>query len=250
MSKITQVGTKRVCRGAVLGAAVLCASLGATALAQPEAQPVVLDRVVAVVNAQIILASDVENELRLAALEPEGPGGTQPTAQQALDELISRALIQQQIRQEDADASEPTPDQIQQRLTELRKELPACMRFNCVSDTGWKAFLNAHDLTEEQVDRYLHGRLEILTFIENRFRQGIRIEPQEIEDYYKNTLLPQYPQGQQAPKLENVSPRISEILLQQRVNAMFDAWLENLRKQGDIELVNSAASTISTGASR
>ncbi|MGA2538606.1 MAG: hypothetical protein ABSF53_21540, partial [Terracidiphilus sp.] len=29
-----------------------------------------------------------------------------------------------------------------------------------------------------------------------------------------------------------------EILLQQRVNVMFDDWLSNLRKQGDIEVLD------------
>ena len=41
-------------------------------VAQP-ANAVVLDRVVAVVNNQAILASDVNDEIRLAVLDPAGP---------------------------------------------------------------------------------------------------------------------------------------------------------------------------------
>ena len=37
------------------------------------ASPAVLDRVVAVVNNQAILASDVDDEMRLAVLDPAGP---------------------------------------------------------------------------------------------------------------------------------------------------------------------------------
>jgi hypothetical protein len=83
-------------------------------------------------------------------------------------------------------------------------------------------------------------RLEILRFIETRFRQGIRISQQEIEAYYRNTLLPQYKPGSKIPPLEAVSARIEEILLQQQVNALFSAWLENLRKQGDVEILDPA----------
>jgi hypothetical protein len=76
-----------------------------------------------------------------------------------------------------------------------------------------------------------------------RFRQGIRITPDEIETYYKETLLPQYPAAQTPPPLQEVSSRIEEILLQQRVNQLFDDWLANLRKQGQIEVLDPALET-------
>jgi hypothetical protein len=112
------------------------------------------------------------------------------------------------------------------------------VRQNCASDEGWKLFLTAHHLTPERVESYLRYRLEILRFIERRFRQGVRITPQEIETYYHDTLLPQYRQGDAIPTLDKVSPRIQEILLQQKVNILFDDWLENLRKQGDVEVLD------------
>jgi hypothetical protein len=129
------------------------------------------------------------------------------------------------------------------RLAEIRKELPACVRLNCASDAGWKAFLASHGLTAERVDSYLRFRLEILRFVEQRFRQGIQITAQEIESYYHDTLLPQYAVGEATPTLDKVSQRIQEILLQQQVNVLFDEWLENLRKQGDVEVLDPALAT-------
>jgi len=207
--------------------------------AQP-AGPVVLDRVVAVVNNQAILASDIDDEIRLSVLDPGRGGLVALTRITALDQLIGRALIQQQIRQEDLESSSPAQTEVDARLAEIRKELPACVRQNCASDEGWKAFLAAHGLTQEHVETYLRYRLEILRFIERRFRQGISIQPQEIQTYYHDTLLPQYAKGEPIPPLEQVSARIEEILLQQRVNALFDDWLGNLRKQGDVEVLDPA----------
>ena len=40
--------------------------------------------------------------------------------------------------------------------------------------------------------------------------------------------------------MQRVSPRIEEILLQQQVNLLFDEWLTNLRKQGDVEVLDPA----------
>jgi hypothetical protein len=226
----------------------VCLAAAGTARAQPAqpASPVVLDSVVAVVNRHAILASDIDDEIRLSVLDPDRVGQGVLNRRRALDQLISRALIEQQIRREEAQAAEPSADDVNARLTEIRKELPACVRQNCASDAGWKAFLVAHDLTPERIDAYLRYRLEILRFIEQRFRPGIRIAQQDIETYYHDTLLPQYAPGETVPPLVKVAPRIEEILLQQQVNVLFDEWLTNLRKQGDVEVLDPALQTPET----
>jgi len=209
--------------------------------AQP--QPVVLDRVVAVVNDQAILATDLEEEIKLAVLDPGEAGLGILSPQRALEQLIGRALIQQQIRQEDERAADPSQEKVNARLQEIRTELPACVRQHCASDAGWKAFLEAHGLTEQRVENYLRYRLQILGFIEMRFRQGIQIPPAEVERYYHETLIPQYAPGEKQPPLAAVAQRIEEILLQRQVNALFDDWLKNLRQQGDIEVLDPALET-------
>ena len=217
----------------VLLVAAATASLTQTQLSTP---PSVVDRVVAVVNNQAILLSDIGSEQRFAILDPKVARHLTP--QDALQRLISRTLIQQQIRQEDIEAAQPSNDDVQARLHQLRTELPACVAMNCASDGGWQKFLTTHGLTARQVEDYLRLRLEILRFIEIRFRQGIRISPQDTEAYYRDKLVPQYPKGAAIPPLSDVAPRIEEILLEEQVNTFFTAWLDNLRKQGDVEVLD------------
>jgi hypothetical protein len=212
----------------------------AWAQAPQPAAPVVLDHVVAVVNNHAILASDLDDEIRLSVLDPGRVGLDVLTRKTALEQLIARALIQQQIREEDLQAADPTEAEVDARLAEIRRQLPACVHQNCGTEAGWKAFLAANGLTSERVEAYLRYRVEILRFIEQRFRQGIRISPQEIETYYRGTLVPQYAMGEAVPPLDKVSPRIEEILLQQKVNVLFDDWLTNLRKQGEVEVLDPA----------
>lgn len=234
-----RLGELRAC--ARRGWLVLCLAAPPMLCAQtPQGSaqsPVVLDSVVAVVNRHAILASDLDDEIRLAVLDPNSAGQTL-TRPHALEQLISRALIEQEIRQEDAQAAMPAQSEVDARLAEIRKELPACVHENCATDAGWQAFLAEHNLTAERVTAYLRYRLEILRFIEERFRPGIRIPDQDVAKYYNDTLLPQYAPGEAAPPLEQVAPRIEEILLQQRVNALFDDWLTNLRKEGDVEVLD------------
>jgi len=238
------------CSDSLVACLAVCLVLAGPAQALAQAPqppvPVVLDRVVAVVNNQTILSSDLDDEIRLSVLDPGRAGLGVLTRKRALEQLIARALIQQQIRQEDAQAAAPTQAEVDARLADIRKELPACVRQNCASEAGWKAFLATHGLTPERVDTYLRYRVEILRFIEQRFRQGIQISPQQIETYYHNTLLPQYSAGEAIPSLSKVAPRIEEILLQQQVNLLFDEWLQNLRKQGEIEVLDPALETPET----
>jgi len=207
-----------------------------------------LHSVVAVVNGQVILQSDIDDDIQLSVLDPvPGVPGTL-TRQRALEELISRALIQQQIRQGDLAAVLPSEAEVAARLDEIRKQLPACVRANCSTDAGWKAFLIAQGLTQYRVEAYLRNRMEILRFIEQRFRQGIQIGEQQIETYYHDTLVPEYPAGTSIPPLKEVSKRIEEILLEQQVNELFDNWLDNLRGQGDVEILDPSLEAARTPA--
>jgi hypothetical protein len=241
-------------RAAWLLALCLAATTAAFCRAQSDqtASPVVpapfvvIDRVVAVVNKHAIVASDIDDEIRLSVLDPDLVGQGALSPQRALEQLISRALIEQQIRQEDMQAIEPSQDEVDARLDQIRKQLPACVRQNCAADAGWNAFLSAHGLTPQRVESYLRYRLEILSFIEQRFRQGIQISPQQIDSYYHEILLPQYAPGEAVPPLDQVAPRIQEILLEKQVNVLFDAWLTNLRGQGDVEVLDPALESAPT----
>jgi len=227
-------------RIAIAAALALAATAGQSLPVSSQASSgVVLDRVVAVVNNQAILSSDLDEEMRLAVLEP-GDGSGEITPAVALDHLISRALIQQQMRQEEILRAEPAPAVVAARLSQLRADLPACVRAKCSTAEGWQAFLAAHRLDEDRVERYLANRLQILSFLEQRFRTGMRVSREDIEAYYRTSLLPQYPAGEKPPPLDAVAPRIEEILLQQRVSALVGDWLTSLRRQGEIEILDPA----------
>jgi len=245
--RLLPLGTMPALLACVLSAPTPTPQPTAAPSAAGSADSITLDRVIAVINRQVILQSDLEDEMQLSVLDPSTNGNARDTKQQALDRLISRTLIQQQIQQENIPAAEPTPAEIAARLKEIRSDLPACVRADCASDAGWNAFLAHHELSPVRVEKYLRTRLEILSFIELRFRQGIRITPEDVESYYRETLLPQYPSGQAPPPLQQVSSRIEEILLQQRVNALFDTWLSNLRSQGQILVLDPTLQRASAG---
>jgi peptidyl-prolyl cis-trans isomerase SurA len=199
-------------------------------------QGIELDRLVEVVNDDVILESDIDEERRLAAFQPFRDASTNTSREQIVDRLIDRTLILQQARLQPED--EVTDQQVDEQLTALRKEIPACKQYHCETDEGWQKFVTAQGFTMEELRRVWHERMEVLRYIEVRFRSGIHIEDSEIRDYYEKTLLPQYArQNATAPKLEAISNRIQEILLQQRVSNLLDDWLKSMRAQGTVRSI-------------
>ncbi len=203
---------------------------------QGTAAGVVLDRIVAVVNDDIVLESDVEEEQRFAAFQPLTEPSGSFTRARAVERLINRDLILQQLK---IQPQAPVTDkEVDDQLMQLRKEMPACKVQHCETDAGWQSYVTQHGFTVQELRERWKERIEVLRFIEQRFRMGIRIAPDEIKSYYDKTLLPQYAkQNVKPPKLEAISDRIQEVLLQQQVSSLLGDWLKSLRAQGTVRIV-------------
>jgi peptidyl-prolyl cis-trans isomerase SurA len=200
-----------------------------------------LDRVVAIVNGDLILDSDVDQELRLEELEPYGESnngrskGTLRT--QAIERLINRDLILQQAKLQPGD--DITDAAVTKELEALRKNIPACKEYQCATPAGWQKMLASYGFTDAELRKRWEQRMIVLAFIEQRFRMGIKITQPEINAYYTKTLLPQYAERHATPPpVDSISDRIQEVLLQQRVSHLLNDWLQSLRAQGSIVLLH------------
>jgi peptidyl-prolyl cis-trans isomerase SurA len=195
-----------------------------------------IDRVVAVVNGELILESDVNEERRFAAFQPYSNPSTTFSRADAINRLIDRTLILQQAGEQAAAAISDAA--LDADILELRKAVLACKAYHCETDAGWQTFLADHGFTEQEFRGRWRDRMETLGFIEERFRMGIRINPSEIADYYQKSLLPEYAERNVTPpKLDTIHDRIEEILLQQQVGKLLDDWLKTLRASGNVRMV-------------
>ncbi len=200
-----------------------------------QATPIMLDRVVAIVNNDLVLQSDVDAEERFAAFHPTSE--TEPVSRDKLiDRLIDRALIFQQM------ALQPSPpvtdEEVNAELSTLRKLIPKCAAYHCDTEAGWKKFVDDQGFTLEELTERWRQRIEVLRFIEERFRMGIRILPADIDLYYTKTMIPAYEKEKApAPAEATIADRIQEILLQQRVDTLLDDWLTALRAQGSVRIL-------------
>jgi len=202
---------------------------------------VTLDRVVATVNSDLILESEVDAEERFAAFQPFSE--PRPvTRDRVIERLIDRALILQQMAlQPQAPISD---EEVDAQLSTLRKAIPKCAVYHCETQEGWEKFVAAQGFTVDEVRERWRQRMEVLQYIEERFRSGIDITQAEIDDYYQKTMLPTYQKEKATPPAEaSIADRISEILLQQQVDKLLDDWLTALRAQGGVVMMKAGEET-------
>jgi hypothetical protein len=208
--------------------------------ANSSTTPVVLDRVVAIINGDVLLESDVQEELNFAKLEPVGIPSGSDSLRRAARRLINRTLILQQMKEQQTGINVTDSDIVKQ-LAEVRKNLPSCRQYDCNTEAGWKAFLAANNLAEQDVIDHWRQRIEILRFVDIRFRTGIRITKQEVADYYEKSIVPGYARAKEkAPPVETLTPRIQEVLLQQHVNGLLQDWMRTLRQEGSVQILDPA----------
>jgi peptidyl-prolyl cis-trans isomerase SurA len=196
---------------------------------------VVLDRLVAVVNGDVILESDVDEERRFEEIQPYR-AAADSTRAKIIERLVDRTLILQQAVLQPEDAVSDM--ELDAQLATLRKDIPACKQYHCETDEGWEKFLGDHGFTVEEFGSRWRQRMQLLKFIEVRFRNGVKVKDDEIQTYYEKTMMPEYAKRNMTPPpLETVKKRIEEVLLQQQVSALLEDWLKSLRAQGSVRIM-------------
>lgn len=187
-----------------------------------------IDRIIATVNHRPVLLSEWEDGLRFEAFsQGRLPQTFTPEDCNAvLTRLIDRVLLLQQMQ---ADYS-PSTEEINARVVEIRKQLGVEN-----SDLVWHQLLAQYGLTPMDLQSAVANQMLIMRFVDLRLRPTIRVDRQDIDQYYRDTLLPEMKKAGTEPQSEEqLTPRIRELLVQQRMDAVLDDWLANLRAQSEI----------------
>jgi hypothetical protein len=201
------------------------------ASARPSPAADLLDRIVATVNGRIILQSDWDAAIQYAALIDGRPADqvSPQTRKAALDRLIDQELLREQMRS--SEVKRATPQEVVRRIQEIRQQHPEAR-----DEQGWHNLLAHYGLTEDELRQRVTLQLDLDRLVDLRLRPGVNIDSSSIESYYNQELLPQLRQlGQKEVPLAEVTPKIKELLTQEKVNQLLVAWLQNLRSGSEIQ---------------
>jgi hypothetical protein len=200
---------------------VLAAVLVTNAAGLLAAQDVV-DRIVARVENDIILLSDV----RALSRYQQFLDGKSETDGQILDRLIDQWIVRTE-----ADVSrfrQPTEADINLSLERLRKSF--------ASAEEYEARKKQAGLSDVEIREMAAAQLYLSNYLDSRFRPGVQIDPKTIEDFYEKSVVPRAKaRGQEPPPLEDARELIQEALVQRGINDQADQWLIESKARLHIE---------------
>lgn len=210
-------------RRLLLALALLAFPAAPAAAAEGDAR--VVDRVVAVVDEDPILASDLERAIRLGLIERRTGESDAALSRRALDGLIADRLRQHEVGR--FGYEEVPVEEVDAQVARLRARFAA--------PGGLEAELARLGLDEAALRQLLARQLAALAFIEERLGPRVFVGVDEIRRYYDERLVPELDaRGETPPPLDQVRESIRAVLREQRLNQEIERWTEELRREADV----------------
>ena len=187
----------------------------------------IIDAVVATVSRQPVLQSEWDDATRFEAFMQQKPLSAISDRDRvsALQRLIDRRLLEVQMNNPNYLA--PSAEELRSAVAKLRAQIAAAK-----DEAGWQAILAEYSFTQREIENHLRAETQMMNFVEVRLRPAVHIRPEEVEAYYRAQVLPDLEKaGVKMVTLQEVEPKIRELLVQQHMDELLDAWLHNLRQQ-------------------
>ncbi len=186
-------------------------------------EAVVLDRVLAVVNGEIISLSEVESELIFFdQLNPDQEKRFSDSVIQAeTQKLIDHKLLLAEAKR--FDVEDPTPQKIQKKLEEIQK------RFSTTA--SFEKALRQNAMTLEDLKQKITEHLIVDGFIDQRIRFFVIVLPEEISHYYAENQA-----DFQGKSFNEVEKDIERILLEQKEVKKLEDYLRILKNKASIQI--------------
>jgi hypothetical protein len=189
-------------------------------LAAVTPQAEVVDRIVAVVDDDPILLSDVERALAVGVVD----GSTRPEQRQrvALDRLIDVRLRYHAVAR--SGVIQVDREQVDAELARVRQRL---------GDPD--ARLRELGLDDQRLRGIVRQQLELRTYVEERLGARVFISLDQVRDHYERVLRPALQaRGAPVPDLAEVREEIRALLREEAIDRELVSWTEELRRQADI----------------
>jgi hypothetical protein len=181
-----------------------------------------IDRIVARVETDIILLSDVR-QLSRYQMFLDGKA-------QSDEEILNRLIDQWIVRNEASVARFPQPSEedVNRSIERLKRSFSSPQEF--------EARQKQSGITDDEIRRFVRAQLYLSNYLDSRFRPAIQIDEKDIGDFYKTRVVPRAEsRGQTPPTLDNARDFIQEALVQRAINEQADRWLKESRTRVRVE---------------
>lgn len=193
-----------------------CAIAGVATNAQQ-----VVDRIVARVEEEVILQSDVEQLARFQMLVD----GKAESEAGILDRLIDQWIVKKEA---EASRFPPASDaDVERGMQRLQRSFAKKEDFD--------AQRRKVGLSEEDTRQIVAAQAYLGNYLDSRFRPTVQVDEKAIQDFYDKAVIPRAKaRGQEPPTYEAARDVIQEALIQQGINQQADKWLQESRTRLNI----------------
>ncbi len=185
------------------------------------------DRVLAVVDEDPILQSELERVIGLGLAQSKP--GEDPTVfrRRVLDQLIDERL---RFHEMDRFGFEQVPvEEVDAHVAQIRA------RFK--DDAAFQKALKEQGMTVKDLRRLVARQLMVLAYVDEQLGPRVFVSLDDINNHYRTVLTPQMQkQGQPVPPVEDVRDQIRAVLREQRLNDAIAKWTEELRRKADVQV--------------
>lgn len=187
-----------------------------SAAAEPE--PELVDRIVAIIDRDVIMLSEAEQAMWLVEFDGDDDAGLRDV----VERLIEARLIEREVaRFTDA----PVPDElVEDRVERVRTSFASAQEF--------EEMLASRGLAEAELHAEVRRQLTVNRYLERRFRALTYVTDDDIESYFSEEVLPALA-DERAPTLEEID-QIRRILEEQRFNERVERWIDDLKDHSRI----------------
>jgi hypothetical protein len=197
------------------------------ALSVVLAQTVVLDRIAATIDREVITVSAVDQAVMIRLIPRNAGEDETAYRRRVLDALVAQALRYRDVQR--FGAEDVPPDFIEARLRDLEA------RF--ASPEEFATALVLAELTLEDVRALIKRQLQVESHVQERFSPIIFVSPEEIDTHYRTRWLPQRAErGLSAQPLDEVREEIRQLLRAERLQAQIDVWTQQLRERANVDV--------------
>ena len=191
------------------------------------AASVVIDRIAVIVDKHVIKTSDIDRDTRVTEFLNREPVNTSRDARQkSAERLIEQTVIREEM--EKGGYTQSTADEVNGMVRQILTQ-----RF-AGAEARMKAELSRYGLTEAQLRLQLQWQLDVLKFMDQRFRPAVLVTDEEVRQYYDQHKAEVERQFPQAKTYAAIEPKVRASMEEQRMTQSFDNWLTAARKRDHI----------------
>lgn len=180
----------------------------------------IIDKVVATVDRQIIMLSDVRAVTELGVLVM---GSNEGSETQVVSRLVNRVLILVEVDR--FLVSEPLDTEIQRRIDELKEHHSTVKSF----ETAWKSV----GMTEERLYRLVRNNLRIDSYLRQRFTSTAEPTNTELVQYHQENQDLYIRNGSRLP-FNDARELVRDDLLEERRQVIIQNWIARLHENVEI----------------